>query len=114
MIPSKLRMPTKPSESAEDIDNDRFKPLLLTDCCSLYSSILRIQPNALERRSRIALAHLRDLQSVLTISFVDATCNLADVCTKIAGSMTLLQNFMDSGRFIMSFIGRKSRWKELS
>ena len=97
------------TESRKFTDGDRFETLLRTDCCSLYSSILRIHPNALERCSRIALAHLRDLQSLLKISIVDATFNLADVCDKIDGIMILLRDFMGTGRVITSFIGRNPR-----
>ena len=90
-------------------NNDLFKPMLLTDCCSLLSSILRMQPNAQERCSRIILAHLRDLQSLLSISFIDATVNIGDVGTKHGWGNTILRQFMKSGRFDISFVGRKAR-----
>ena len=91
------------------IDFILFRPLLLTDCCSLYSSILRMQPNANERCARIILAHLRDLQSLLTISFLDATANLGDVGTKHGGNKSLLLDFLLTGRFVISFAGRKGK-----
>ena len=59
-----------------------FKPVLLTDCCFLYSIILRIQPNANERCPRIILEHLRDLQALLTISFADSSANIGDAGMK--------------------------------
>ena len=41
------------SSAPPKIDSPLFNPLLLTDCCSLLSSILRMQSNASERCSRI-------------------------------------------------------------
>ena len=84
-------------------------PILLTDCCSLFSSILRLQPNSQERCSRIIMAHLRDLQSLLTISFADASVNLSDVGAKHGGNNNILRKFLKTGRFIISFVGRKAR-----
>ena len=86
-----------------------FKPLLLTDCCSLYISILRIQPNANERCARIILAHLRDSQALMAISFLDATANLGDVGTKHGGNTSLLLDFLTTGKFAISFVGRKGQ-----
>ena len=88
-------------------DSPLPRPLLLTDCCSLFSSILRMRPNANERRSRIILAHLRDLQALLTISFVDASVNIGDAGTKRKGNTTLLYEFLRTGRFTISLVGRK-------
>ena len=99
--------PTTTDEFAEV--SELFKPMLLTDCCSLFSSILRMQPNAQERCSRIIMAHLRDLQSLLSISFADASTNLGDVGTKHGGNNNILQKFMKTGRFTISFVGRKER-----
>ena len=74
-------------------DSPLFRPLLLTDCCSLFSSILRMQPNAHERCSRIILAHLRDLQKLLPISFVDASVNIGDAGAKHGGILRYYTNF---------------------
>ena len=86
-----------------------FNPLLLTDCCSLFSSILRIQPNDSERCPRIILAHLRDLQALIAISFIDASVNIGDAGTKHGGNNSLLLEFTTSGGFIISFVGRKGQ-----
>ena len=86
-----------------------FRPLLLTDCCSLYSSILRIQPRSQDKCAKLILNQIRDLQTVLDISFVDNTCNLGDVETKHAGSLGILSLFLSSGHFHISFLGRKAR-----
>ena len=88
-----------------------FKPLLLTDCCSLFSAILRIQPRSLDKCAKITMNQLRDMQEMLDISFVDATCNLGDIETKHAGSLSLLSRFFGAGRFVISFLGRKARMK---
>ena len=93
--------------SSLTLESPLFKPLLLTDCCSLFSSILKMQPNANERCSRIILAHLRDLQALITISFVDASVNIGDSGTKHGGNTTLLYDFLSTGRFTISFVGRK-------
>ena len=84
-------------------------PILLTDCCSLFSIILRMQPNAQERRSGVILAHFRDIQSLLSIGFIDATVNLIDVGTKHGGNNTILHKFTPAGRFGISSVGRKAR-----
>ena len=68
-----------------------------------------MQPDANERCARIALAHLRGLQALLAISFIDSTANLGDVGPKRAGSLSLLQDFLSTCRFILSFTGRKKR-----
>ena len=62
-----------------------FKPMLLTDCCSLFSIILSMRPNSQGRCSRIIMAHLRYFQSFLSISHADASVNLGDVCPKHGG-----------------------------
>ena len=88
-------------------DSPLFRPLLLTDCCSLVSSILKMQPDANERCSRIILAHLRDLQALIAISFVDASVNIGDSWTNHGGNNALLYDFLSTGRFAISFVGRK-------
>ena len=88
-------------------DSPLFRPLLSTDCCSLFSSILRMQPNAQERCSRIILSHLRGLQKLLAISFVDASANSGDAGAKHGGNTALLYGFLRSRRFTISFVGRK-------
>ena len=55
------------------------KLLLLTDCCSLFSITIRMQPVANERCARISIAHLRDLQALLAIGFADSAPKLGDV-----------------------------------
>ena len=86
-----------------------FHPMLLTDCCSLYGAILRLQPKTTERCTRITLAFLRDVMSLIAFSFVDATVNLGDIGTKHAGSLGILDTFLRTGRFTLSFVGRKMR-----
>ena len=80
------------------------KPLFLTDCCSLHSSILRMKPNANERCARIILAHLRDLQALLEISSLDASSNLGDVGAKNGWNNSLLLDFPATGGFAISFV----------
>ena len=86
-----------------------FHPMILTDCCSLYSSMLRLQPKTAERCTRIALGFLRDSMKLIAFSFIDAGVNLGDVGTKHAGSLGILDSFLSTGRFTLSFVGRKQR-----
>ena len=88
-----------------------FKPLILTDCCSLFSSVIRLQPCTQERCSRILIAYIRDLQSLYTFSFIDSGTNLGDINTKHAGSLTILSDFFATGKFTLSFIGRIAKKK---
>ena len=90
---------------------DLFKSLVVTDCCSLYSCILRFQPNAIERCVEILIGYLRDIQNLIVFSFIDAIVNLADVSTKHAGSMQLLESFFKTGKFMLSFMGRQASKK---
>ena len=91
-----------------------FHPMVLTDCCSLYSAILRLQPKTVERCTRITLAFLRDSLEIVAFSYIDATVNIGDVGTKHAGSLGILDHFLDTGRFTLSFVGRKKRKPNMS
>ena len=68
-----------------------------------------MQPNAQERRSGIILHHLRDIQSLWGISFVDASVNLSDVWAKHGGRNTISHKFTSTGRFGISFVWRRAR-----
>ena len=84
-----------------------FNPLLLVDCCSLFCAILRIQPRSDDLCAKLMANRLRDLQTMLPISPIDASENLGDMETKRAGSLTILSKFMIAGLFSLSFMGRK-------
>ena len=86
-----------------------FRPLLLTDCCSLFSAILRLQPKSQDKCAKLIMNQLRDLQSLLDVSFIDNSCNLGDIETKHAGSLTILTRFFSTGLFDISFLGRKAQ-----
>ena len=86
-----------------------FHPLVLTDCCSLYSSMLRLQPKTTERCTRITLGFLRDSMKLVAFSFIDAGVNIGDVGTKHAGSLGILDRYLATCRFTLSFLGRKQR-----
>ena len=89
-----------------------FKLSILTDCCSLSSSAIRLQPCSQERRSRILTAYLRALQSLISSSFIDGGAKLGDVITKHAGSLTLLADFFWPGKFILSSMVRAAEPKK--
>ena len=76
-------------------------PMILTDCCSLYGAILRLQPKTTERCTRATLAFLRDSLQITAFSYIDATVNLGDVGTKHAGSLGILDHFLKTGRFTL-------------
>ena len=46
---------------------------------------------------------------LIAFSFIDAGVNLGDVGTKHAGSLGILDSFLETGRFTLSFVGRKQR-----
>ena len=73
-------------------DQILYLPIFLTDSCSLYTAILRIQPRSEDRCAKIILNYLRDLQSLLRISYIDAPTNLAEVETKHTGPLNILSN----------------------
>lgn len=86
-----------------------FRPLLLTGCCSLFSAILRIQPLSQGKCAKLVMNQLRDLQTLIDISFVGNSCNLGDMETNHAGSLNVLTQFFAAGEFLISFLGRKAR-----
>ena len=86
-----------------------FRPLLLTDCCFLYSSIRRIQPRSTDNCAKLISNQLRDIRNCLDISFADNACNLGDVETKHAGPLGILPHFTTDGVFGIAFLGRKER-----
>ena len=68
-----------------------------------------MQPSADERCARITSMHLRDLQALLTISFFDASVNIGDAGTKHGRNNALMLEFMTTGRFAISYAGRKGQ-----
>ena len=98
-------------KATKNLPRSLFRPLLLTDCCSLFSAILRIQPRSQDKCAKLVMNQLRDLQSLIDMSFVDNSCNLGDMETKHAGSLNILTEFFATGKFIISFLGRKARTK---
>ena len=103
------KCPRNPSTESPATGVLLFRPILLTDCCSLFSAILNLQPKSVEKCGKIILNHLRDMKSLITISFIDATCNLADIATKHASNLPILDRFFTRCRFTISFLGRKDR-----
>ena len=115
-IPLSTEMLSDGIEVSQLAENDfLFRPLLLADCCSLYS-ISRVQPNAQERCSRIILAHLRDLQALLAISFVDASVNIGDAGAKHGGNTALLYDFsiQEDSQFRLSDDRRRFARRKMS
>ena len=86
-----------------------FQPLLLTDCGSLFSAIVRIQPLSQGKCAGLFMNQLRDLQTLIDMSFAVISCNLGDVGAKHAASLNILTHFFATWEFIISFLGRKAR-----
>ena len=76
-----------------------FRPLLLTDCCSLLSAILRIHPRSQDKCAKLLTNQLRDLQTLIDMSFADDSCNLGDMGTKHDASLNILTKFSPLGSF---------------
>ena len=106
--------PRNPSTESPSAGAHLFRPIPLTDCCSLFSAILNIRPKSVEKCGKIILNRLRDMKSLITISFIDATCNLADIATKHAANLPILDRFFTRCRFTISLLGRKCRKSDLS
>ena len=83
-----------------------FRHLLLTECFSLLSAILRIHRTSIDKCAELILNLLRDMRVVLDISFVGNTCNLGDVGAKHAGPLGISVPLLTSGLFKFSFLGR--------
>ena len=90
-------------------DSKRIKPLMLTDCFSLFSIILRMQPNANGRCARIILSDLRDSQALIAIRSVDASVDIGDAGAKHGWNNAILYEFWRTGRFAISSVGRKDQ-----
>ena len=86
-----------------------FRPLVLTDCCSLFSAILRSRPRSQDKCAKLLMNQLRDLQTLIDMSYIDNSCNLGDMETKHAASLNILTQFFSTGKFVISFLGRKAR-----
>ena len=54
-----------------NIHKTLLRPLLLTDCCSLFSAIMRIRPMSQGKCAKLLMNQLRDLQTLIDMSSVD-------------------------------------------
>ena len=86
-----------------------FRPFLITDCCSLCSAILRAQPRPQDKCAKLLTNQLRDLSTLIDMSFAGNSCNLGDMETKHAASLNIPTQFFANGKFIISFLGRRGR-----
>ena len=65
-----------------------FRALLLPGCCSLYCAILKIQPRSDDKCATLLLNQLRGVRILLGRPFADSSCNLGDVETNHAVSLS--------------------------
>ena len=89
------------------ISQEAFKIILLTDCSNAHAAITQLQPRAVDRSLRILLCYVRDHMSRMSMSFVDATFNIADAGTKARGNEHLWRRLTTSNDFTIGFMGRK-------
>ena len=89
------------------ISQEAFKIILLTDCSNAHAAITQLQPRAVDRSLRILLCYVRDHMSRMSMSFVDATFNIADAGTKARGNDHLWHRLTTSNDFTVGFMGRK-------
>ena len=82
--------------AAEDFRNRRimpsnaapallFRPLVLADCCSLYSAVLRIQPTSQEKCAKLIPNRLRGFRRSLDLAFAENARKLGDVEPNMPG-----------------------------
>ena len=84
-----------------------FRLVNLTDCASVYSSVLSLNPKTVGELTKINLSYIRDAVSNGVLSFVDACANLADLGTRNTGNSKIFTSFCRTGRFSISFVGRQ-------
>ena len=82
-----------------------FRPLLLVECCSLFSEILRIQPRSEGKCAKLLLNHLRGPKALIATSYIGAPDESAKY-RKRTGSQSILARFLLAGKFSLSFLGR--------
>ena len=56
--------------------------ILLTDAADIFTSIERLQPQRIDKLTRINFTYIRVMSSRAYISFIDDLFNIADVGTK--------------------------------
>ena len=83
------------------------KPLILIDCWSLYSAILRIQKRSQYKCAKLIRNYIRGLQELIATSYIDAPYNLPDAETKHACPTNMIPDFVVAGRLRLSFDGRR-------
>ena len=91
----------------DDIDPRRIRATALTDCSDAYDSVSSISANSNGRSMRIVLSYIRDNAPNMRLSFLDECFNLSDVATKLYGNRGIYHHFVSTGRFKISFLGRK-------
>ena len=84
-----------------------FLEILLFGPCSLYTVVLRIQPQPGGSRAGTTLNYLCGLRGILRISYIDAPANLSEVETICAGPPDWLETAPIARFPTLSFAGRK-------
>ena len=80
--------------------------ILLTDCSNAHSAVHTVQPRSTDKSTRILLSYIRDYLAFLTLTFIDAGFNVADLGTKINPNIGPWNRLVKENRFTIGFLGR--------
>ena len=86
-----------------------LRPLVVSNCCCLFSCVIRLHPKAHGRCVEILISRMRDVQDLITFSLIDATVHLADFSTTHAGSLHLMESFFKTGRTPSPLLAEKQQ-----
>ena len=77
-------------EGFEAKGNSHLHVLCLTDCSNCFAAISNVGIRCSEKTAKVQLCFLRDMQKLVTISYVSGLFNIADVGTKDRSNVELL------------------------
>ena len=81
--------------------------LTLTDCSNCFAAINNVSIRCTEKTTKVQLCFLRDMQKLVTISYVSGSFNIADVDTKERRNIELFRKLAGTGEFEIAFLSRK-------
>ena len=81
--------------------------LTLTDCSNCFAAINNVSIRCTEKTTKVQLCFLRDMQKLVTISYLSGSFNIADVDTKERRNIELFRKLAGTGEFEIAFLSRK-------
>ena len=84
-----------------------IRALVLTDCANAYSSICGLTAGPAEKSCRLLLAHIRDNPPTVSLSYLGAIFNVADLGAKLRASRLIWRPLISTGLFRISFFGQE-------